>query len=309
MGKIIGFIVGGSLLIASILGLMVVTKTGFVVVDGWEVGVKKVKTNYVMDELHPGYHFFNPVLDSVVEINGRPILFNYSDEDKDKPDTEEIRYGDMISGVDKNGIPMSVAVAIEVKPIKTMMAEGYQEDGTFENMLDKKVIQPNKSVIRDVMGMFDVKSVQSKRAEFATILNERIKAVYAENKYFGLVGSVDLKQIELPKAVRDGQIAVQLAAQSAERSSRLIEQAKNEALSAEEVAKGKANAYTIEAQGKATAVLIEAKAKAKANKLISASITDKVLRADSIAAWKSGGAQVPAMIGSENSQFIYKITK
>ena len=304
MGKILGIIVGGSLLIASILGLMVVTKTGFVVVDGWEVGVKKVRTNYVMEELTPGYHFFNPILDSVIEINGRPILFNYSDEDKDKPDTEEIRYGDMISGVDKNGIPMSVAVAIEVKPIKTMMAEGYQEDGTFENMLDKKVIQPNKSVIRDVMGMFDVKNVQSKRAEFATMLNDRIKAVYAENKYFALVGSADLKQIELPQAVRDGQIAVQLAAQSAERSSRLIEQAKNEALSVEEVAKGKANAYKIESQGKADAILIEATAQAQANTLLSKSLTDKIIKIQTIEKWNG----VKSMVSGQN-QLILDLSK
>lgn len=304
MVKYLGSLFGFVMIIVGIITFMFVTGTGIKVIDGWEVGVKKTGTTYSMTELQPGYKFFIPIYEEVIEINARPILFNYSDEDKDKPDTEEIRYGKMIEGVDKNGIPMWVAVAIEVKPIKNMMAEMYQADGTFENGLDKKVIQPNKSVIRDIMGKFDVKTVQSKRLEFTKQLNEAITIEYNENKYFALVGRVDLKQIELPQKVRDGQISVQLAAQQSEVSARLIEKAKNEAKSVEEVARGKANAYKIESQGKADAILIEATAKAQANNLLSKSITDKILRADTIEAWKSGGAQVPHLVGSEKSQYI-----
>lgn len=285
MGKIGTWIAGIVIFSLVSVGIMVATKTGFVVVDGWEVGVKKERTNYVMAELNPGYHFFNPVLDSVIEINGRPIQFNYSAKNAKKEDTQELRYDGMITGVDKNGIPMSVAVAIEVKPIKNMMAEGYQEDGTFENMLEKKAVQPNESIVRDVMGEFDVKSVQSVRNAFAKRLNDLIRESYKENKYFTLVGSVDLKQIELPKAVRDGQISVQLAAQEAEKSARLVEKAKNVAKSVEEEAKGRARAYEAEAKGKANAILIEATAQAQANNLLSKSLTEKIIRIQTIEKW------------------------
>lgn len=309
MGKAFSVIAG--LLIFSLVsvGIMVGTKTGFTIIDGWEIGVKKRGAEYLMTELKPGYELFIPVYEEIIEINGRPIMFNYSKSDSKKTSTDEIRYGVMIDGVDKNGIPIEFALAIEIKPIKDMMAEGYQEDGTFENMLDKKAIQPNKSIVRDVMAMFDAKTIQGKRDEVSKILNEKVTAIYKENKYFDLVGKADLKQIVLPKAVRDGQIAVQLAAQDAERSAELILKKENEAKAEVKAAEGRANAVRIEAQGRADAVLIEAEAKAKANNLVSKSITDKILRADTIEAWKSGGAQVPHLVGSEKSQYILPLSK
>jgi len=307
MGKIIGWLVGLVFAGMTMAGLMVVTKTGFVIIDGWEVGVKQTGTTYNMEELKPGYKLFIPGYEKIVEINGRPILFNYSESDAKKESTEEIRYNAMIHGVDKNGIPIGFALAIEVKPITSMMAEMFQSDGTFENGLDKKVMQPNKSVVRDVMGAFDAKTIQAQRDKVSEMLNLKIKAAYQDNKYFELVGTVDLKQIELPESVRERQIAVQLAAQDAEKSAELIVKAENEAKAAAAKAKGKADSYRIEAQGFADSVLIKATAKAKANKLVSKSITENILRADTIEAWKAGGSQVPQMIGSEKSQFIIPI--
>ena len=302
--KLVGWITVGSIALAAIAGFMVVTKTGFIVIDGWEVGVKKERTNYVMTELEPGYHFFNPILDTVDDINTRPVMFNYTKSDATKKSTQEIRYSGMITGVDKNGIPLSFAIAFEIKPERTQMAEMYQETGSYENALDKKAIQPNKSMIKDVMGQFDAKTIQSQRNEVSKMLNDKFTKSYAENEYFTLEGIVDLKEIELPQKIQDGQIAVQLAAQDAEKSEEEIVKAQNQAKALVKAAEGIAQKKRIESQGIADAVLIEATAKAKANKLISASITEKILRADTIQAWREGGAQVPHLVGSEKSQYI-----
>ena len=307
MAKVISSILGLILIGVVTAGLMVVTKTGFTIIDGWEVGVKKSGTTYNMTELEPGYKLFIPIYEEITEINGRPILFNYSKSDANKESTQEIRYNAMIDGVDKNGIPISFALAIEVKPVKNMMSEMFQEDGTFENGLDKKVIQPNKSIVRDVMGSFDAKTIQSMRDKVSEQLNTRIMNAYTENKYFELVGSVDLKQIELPQAVKDGQIAVQLAAQDAERSAELIVKAENEAKAKAKTAEGTANMKRIESQGIADAITIEAEAQAKANKLINASLTENVLRNKWIKTWGENGAKVPYLVGSEKSQFIIPI--
>jgi hypothetical protein len=40
---------------------------------------------------------------------------------------------------------------------------------------------------------------------------------------------------------------------------------------------------------------------------VSESITDNILKADTIEAWKLGGSQVPYLVGSEKSQFIMNI--
>lgn len=301
----IGKWIGGLVIFSLVLvGTMIGTKTGFTVIDGWEIGVKKRGAEYLMTELKPGYELFIPVFEEIAEINGRPIMFNYSKNDDTKPSTEEIRYGAMIEGVDKNGIPIEFALAIEIKPIKDMMAEGYQEDGTFENMLAKKAIEPNKSIVRDVMAMFDAKTIQGKRDEVSAILNKRVLASYTDNKYFDLVGKADLKQIVLPKAVRDGQIAVQLAAQDAERSAELIVKVENVAKAEAAKAQGIADAAVISARGRANAVTIEAKAQADANKLITSTLSKEILQNNAINRWNG---VTPTIVGNEKSQFIYKL--
>ncbi len=278
-------------------GVMVVTKTGFIVIDGWEVGVQKDGTTYNMVEVQPGYHLFAPVYTTIEDINARPIMFNYSKSDAKKESTHEIRYSPMITGVDKNGIPLSFAIAFNIKPKKDQMAEMFQATGSYENALDKTAIQPNKSIIKDVMGAFDAKLIQSKRNEVSKMLNELFEAAYADHQYFTLEGAVDLKEIDLPKKIQDGQILVQLEAQEAEKAENAKKRMKAQA-------EGIAGKNRIEAQGRADAITIEATAKAKANKLLSSSITDKILAYDTIEAWKLGGAQVPNYVGSEKSQFI-----
>ena len=51
-------LVGGTLVIGvaivAILAIMAYTRTGFVIIDGWEVGVKKSGTKYEMEELQSG---------------------------------------------------------------------------------------------------------------------------------------------------------------------------------------------------------------------------------------------------------------
>jgi len=296
----IGSIVG--IMVLAVM-LMVSTKTGFVIIDGWEVGVKKTGTSYNMEELQPGYKLFIPMYEEITEINTRPILFNYTSNVKNKKDTEEIRYNPLISGVDKNGIPISFALAIEVRPVRTMMSEMFQSDGTFENGISKKVIEPNKSVVRDVMGMFDAKTIQSNRDQVSAMLNEKIKDVYKENRYFELVGSVDLKQIDLPQKVRDRQIEVQLAAQDAERSAELIVKAENEAKAEAAKAQGIADRKRIEAQGIADAILMEAEAQAKANTLVTESLTPEILRNNAIQKWNG----VKSMVSGQN-QLILDLT-
>ena len=152
-------------------------------------------------------------------------------------------------------------------------------------------IQPNKSMIKDVMGLFDAKEIQGKRTEVTTTLNELFKTSYSTNKYFTLEGSVELKEIEVPKSIRDGQIQVQLEAQEAEK-------AENAKIRMKAQAEGVASKAVIEAQGRATAVTLEAEALAAANKLISASLTPQLLANKAIDRWD--GAKSKVQVGGGN---------
>jgi regulator of protease activity HflC (stomatin/prohibitin superfamily) len=290
-----------------ILGFMAVTKIGFGIIEGHEIGVKKEGTTYVMQEYNPGYYFYIPKYSTLEDVNGRPVMFNWSKSDSEKESTDEMRYNKMITGVDKNGIPLSFALAMEVTPVKNMMAEMFQETGSYENALDKKAIQPSKSIIKNVMGSFDAKDIQSKRTEVSAMLNKLLTEFYLKNKYFRLDSTIDLKEIEVPESV----LAVQLKVQNSKQLTEVVRQevlkAKQEAEKKAALAQGEADRLRIEAQGRSDAVLIEAQAQAKANVLLSKSLTDKIIRIQTVEAWKHGGSKVPKYVGSKESQFIMKM--
>lgn len=312
MGKILtvlGWTFGITFVTVSILGFMAVTGTGFGIIEGHEVGVKKEGTNYVMKEKTPGYYFYAPIYSSLEDVNGRPVMFNWSKSDSDKESTDEMRYNNMITGVDKNGVPLSFGLAMEITPVKDMMAEMFQETGSYENAMDKKAIQPSKSIIKDVMGAFEAKDIQSQRNEVSKMLNEKLTVFYKDNKYFNLDSRVDLKELEVPKKIRDKQIDVQTAIQDAKISEQLIVKAENEAKSVAKEAEGIADKRRIESQGIADAILLEATAQAKANTLLSKSLSEKVIRIQTVEAWSKGGAQVPQYVGSKDSQFIMNMKK
>jgi len=307
--KTLGWVFSLVLIAVLSLGTMALTGTGFGIIEGHEIGVKKEGTTYIMEEKNPGYYFFAPMYSTLEDVNGRPVMFNWSKEDSNKESSDEMRYKTMISGVDKNGVPLSFALAMEITPVKNMMAEMFQETGSYENAMDKKAIQPSKSLIKDVMGEFEAKDIQSQRNEVSKRLNAKLSKFYKTNEYFDLDSTVDLKEIEVPQKIRDKQIDVQTAIQDAKISEQLIVKKQNEAKSEAAKALGIADKNRIEGQGEADKILLVATAQAKANNLLNKSLTENVLRNKWIKVWGEAGAPVPNMIGSESSQFIVPLGK
>jgi len=302
--KVLGTVVTIGLIVVVTLGIMAVTGAGFGVIEGHETGVKKEGTNYVMQEYNPGYYFFIPFYSTLTDVNGRPVMFNWSKEDAHKESTDEMRYKSMITGVDKNGVPLSFALAMEITPVKDMMAEMFQETGSYENAMDKKAIQPSKSLIKDVMGEFEAKDIQSQRNEVSKRLNTKLREFYATNKYFKLDSAIDLKEIEVPEKIKAKQIEVQTAIQNAKISEQLIVQKQNEAKSEAAKAKGIADKNRIEGQGEADRILLVATAQAQANNLVSSSLTEKILRNNAIQKWNG----VKSMVSGQN-QLILDLSK
>lgn len=301
------YIVAGLIIFA--LFVMIKTETGFVVIEGWKVGVKKSGAEYVMNELSPGYEFFIPGYTTIKDVNCRPVMFNWSKSDGTKTaittkddKNEEIIYKPMITGVDKNGIPLSFAIAMEIIPVKSMMAEMFQTTGSYENAMNKKAYQPAKSIIRDVMGSFDAKEIQSKRADVSKLLNSKMSSFFKSNSYFKLDSRVDLKEIEVESSIMKKQLEVQAAKQDTLKEAQRIKQAENAAKTREATAQGEANAVRIAAEGRAAALLLEATAQAKANKLVSESLTPKILENNKILKWN--GVVPKVLAGSTTGLFL-----
>jgi len=303
MIKALGATFIGALIIVLTLGFMAVTKTGFAIVNDGERGVMKTGTKYDMTEVQPGYHFFIPFYQSMTIDTIRPKLINYSRTEADKADSELLIFEPVLQGLDKKGIPIKLALSIEVKPVADQLAEMYKNDGDFENAFYKKVKQVNREAVQATISRFSVDTIMDKRPEVEKFLTNKLNESYAKNPYFKLV-NINLKDIIVPKKIADKMLEVQAAKQDALKSEELIRKAQNEAKAREAKAQGEANAVKIQAQGKGEAILLEATAQAKANKLVSESLTDKILRNNAIQTWNG---VTPTFVGSEKSQFIYNL--
>jgi regulator of protease activity HflC (stomatin/prohibitin superfamily) len=244
-----------------------------------------------MTELTPGYHFFIPIYQTVDVKTIRPKLINYSKTEGNNQDSELLIHEPMLEGLDSKGIPISLALSIEIRPVADQLAEMYKEDGDFENSFYKKVKQPNREAVQSTLSKFSVDTIMDKRAEVEKALNDLIIASYARNPYFKLEG-INLKDIVVPESIRTKQLEVQSAKQDSLKAAELITKAENEAKAREAVAQGEANARLIEANGIA-----------KANDTVSKSLTDNILQMERIKKWNG---TVPHFVGNDKSSFIFQ---
>lgn len=306
--KTLGWTTGIAFITAIVLGFMALTGTGFSIVNDGNRGIMKSGTEYDMTAIKPGYHFYWPIYQTMDVKTIRPILVNYSVTEGKKEDQELLMFEPALKGLDGKGIPISLALSIEVKPNAEKLPEMYREDGDFDNAFYKKVLQANREAVQSTISKFKVDTIMNKRADVEKTLTDLLKESYAKNPYFTLVG-INLKDIIVPKKIRDKQEDVQAAKQDALKSAELIVKAQNEAKANAATAQGEADRNRIVAQGIADAITIEAKAQAQANKLLNESITTKLIDYRVKTGWVEQGAKVPLYVGSENSQFIMNMKK
>lgn len=278
----------GMVIASLVLVVFLVFKYGFIMIEEGKLGIKMSEKEYLKEPLNPGYHFYLPFISSVTIIPNKPIMLNYSKSEGSRKDTDLLRFETTISTPDKLGNIIDVAISLEMMPIGSMMPVMFAKDGTFEAGFFKKVEQPFKGIVRDVIADFNANTIQSSRAAVKTKLIEKIIVSFNKNEYFKLVNdSVNLKELIPSKKVREMQEKVSLAQQG-------ISIKTKEAKAAEETATGLANAARIAAQGRADAVTIEAEAKAKANNLITKSLTRQLIQYEEVIRWNGVRSKVVA---------------
>ncbi len=273
---------------------------GFMIIEEGKAGIKMSGTTYVKAPMPPGYHFFIPWYDKVVIIPTKPIMINFSLSEGDNKDTLLLRFEPAITSPDELGNMIQTAISLEILPIVEMMPLMFGTDGTFETGFFKKVTQPFKGVIRDTIADFNANTIQGSRSEVKAKLISRTKIAFDKNAYFKLVNdSVNLKELMPSAAVRAQQEKVSLAQQDI-----AIKEKAAKATAAK--ATGDAEAARIAARGRADAVTIEATAQAKANKLVSQSLTQELIRYEEVVRWNgvrsrvdARGSNVTTMVSTE----------
>jgi regulator of protease activity HflC (stomatin/prohibitin superfamily) len=136
-----------------------------------------------------------------------------------------------------------------------------------------------REIVRDVIGKYPAEVLPQKRQEIAKEIQDKLKAkVNAIPDQPVVLDSVELRNIALPQKIQTKIEELQAEKQNVMIAEQQKERAKREAERKAEVARGEAQKKRIEAQGHADKIRIEAEAQAKANRLISDSLSENLLR-------------------------------
>lgn len=250
----------------------------FVIINSGEVGIKATAGKYDEIPLQPGFHFFVPIIQNVIIVDTRVRTINFSrTEDMGVVGKNQgIFRNDAISVMDSRGLTVSIELTVQYQ---LNASYAPQTIATYGLSWEQKIINPVvRDVVRGVIGRYPAEELPVKRNDIANLIATNIETEISKftNEPVSL-SSVQLREIVLPQNIKEQIEKVQVARQEAERKRYEVEQAKMEAEKSVTLAKGEADVNRTKAQGAADAVTIEAKAQSQANRLISDSLSNRLL--------------------------------
>ena len=266
--------------IIGILIILGIFAKPFVVINQGEVGILSTTGKFDEKPLGAGMHFYIPILQKVYIVDTRVHIINYkrnAEVGSMNDETGSIKLYPAINVLDSRGLPITIELTVGYRLNPATAAQTIANYGF--NWEDKIINPLVRDVVRNVIGRFPAEELPVKRNQIATLINAEIEKQLEKLQFNPVIlESVQLREIILPQKIKDQIEAVQIAKQQAERVKYEVLKAEQEAQKRAALARGIADAKKIQAQGEADAVTIKAKAEANANKLISDSLTPKLLK-------------------------------
>jgi regulator of protease activity HflC (stomatin/prohibitin superfamily) len=279
------FVPWGIALIAAIFAISAFKP--FIIINSGEVGIKVNTGKFDPKPLGAGLHFYVPVFQKIIPVNTRIRLITYSNEENTelgdgyRSFEGGLKRNPAISVLDKRGLTVNIDLAVQYH-LKAQSAPATIEkwgDSWEEKIINSKV----REVVRDVVGQYTAEQLPEMRNQIASAIETKVKESVdlIADKPVELT-SVELRTINLPEKIKNQIERVQIAKQEVTIAEQQKEQSKQEAQRKAEIAKGEAERNRIEAQGEADKIRIEAQEQAKANKLISDSLTPRLIELEQI---------------------------
>lgn len=233
----------------------------FTIINSGEVGIKVKLGKYDDAPLTPGLHFFIPVIEQIIVVDTRMRVLHFSrNEDMGSigRDDQSVLRNDAINVMDSRGLPVSIELTVQYRLDPKKVPETIKN---YRISWEQKIINPViRDVVRSVVGNYPAEDLPNKRDEIAGLITSSFEAKLKSTPNEPVIfDSIQLREIVLPPMVKEKIEQVQAAKQEADR------------------AKQEANALRERAQGKADAAIIEAKGQAQANKLLSDSLSQRLL--------------------------------
>jgi len=277
--------------LAIIIGLVFLKP--FTIINSGEVGIKVRTGKFEETPLKAGLHFYIPILERIIPVNTRIRLITYSDthnsaigDNYSSPLSKGgfeggLRRNPAIQVLDQRGLTVSIDIAVQYRLRPETAPKTIEKWGSSweEKIINSKV----REVVRDVVGKYPAEKLPEMRNEIASAIQTKVtEKVNSLEGHPVVLSSVELRNIVLPPKIKAKIEQVQAAKQDVTIAEQQKEKAKQLAQRNAEIAKGEAERNRIVAQGQADKIRIEAEEQAKANKLISDSLTIKLLQLEQI---------------------------
>ena len=287
MKGIVGAIVTALVIFGLIIGVAMCTEkipAGYVgVVYNMNGGIEK-------DVLTQGFKVVAPTKKITLYSIALEQSYMTKGEQGDSPDDESFEIPT------KEGAALEVDVAFSYSYELTEVPQTFTRfRGQSGKEILKSFIKPKMQAwIKEITPTFSMISIVStQRGEVNKTLTEQLQARF--RPYGIIIDNIALADVR-PDAETDEAIRKKIKAQEELETAKVTaETDKVNATRDKEVAEINAEKAKIEAQGKADAKIISAEAEAKANKLISDSLTDKLIESKKIEKWKG---EVPKVQGA-----------
>jgi regulator of protease activity HflC (stomatin/prohibitin superfamily) len=257
--------------------VMLVLAKPFTIIEEGQRGILSTNGKYQDQALLPGLHFIIPVIQKVYTVDTKVRIINYANRIENNSNTSGIVSKPAITVLDKRSLPVGIELTVQYRLNSQFAAQTISNWGfSWEDKIINPVV---RDVVRNVIGKYDAEALTQMRNNLGTEIEAGIRdSVNNLKNAPAILQSVQLRDIVLPKKVKEQIEAVQIAKQAVQKAEQDVQRVKQEALKRAAEAQGVAQQARIEAKGKADAVTIEADAQAKANLLISKSLTNKLLQ-------------------------------
>jgi len=294
------FIVLGVIVAAIIL----LTASGVYTIQSGFVGILSTFGEYAKEPKDPGLHFKIPIVQEVKYIDVKLQTANYQGNKIREHDG--VIYQPRIVVLDSKNLNIGIDLTVQFEP---HASEGKSILANYGVNYFTKLIDPIiRDTVRDVVSNFQAEDIARQRSHIADALNQAMRQNF-KGLPFKLV-AVQLRDIDLPKIVREKIEEVQLAKQEEQRLMMIEKQAEKQqhiktieanTLMIEIVTKAKADAQEkrLEAEAEAFQIKVQSEAQAEANKLILNSLDDKGLVIQYKAVQKWDGSYPQTLVGDK----------
>ena len=298
------------LLAAAIAFGVLAMRDAFTQVEAGSIGVVK-QFGRPVAVFDPGLHWKAPFIQEVVVYRTQEILYETSAD----PTSSDADYTDLeVDTATADGQQINARYTVRFRIDPERVTEIVNNLGTEPEVVEKVVKANSRVHVRNILKQFTAGDLYSGNVERAQqAIADRLTADFEKEGlklvFFGLRSvefteayrnAVEQKQIEKENITTKENLAKQAEFEKARTITQAEAEAERQKLERIGVAEGEAEAIRVQAIAEAESIRVRAQAQAEANRLIAASLDDKVINWQAIQHWSG---DYPMVMGG-NGSFI-----